>query len=193
MGSTHLKSLNSLPLGHRFATEWGMMQSQSLPNLLLFTERLYFTVLTYYLDMRKPCPLAHLTRLYAKRWHTVLCVNVLPDITLRDYLHCCEVSGTLPIKITTTPRGGLLLLPNIVAETYWSRLGRGEAVPDLEAMLSGKEYGPELSELGIQLANAPFGDSVSDNSRHSDQKIDTDAKPAESVHFPVPSPDETQK
>lgn len=175
----------------RLRQRWHLITERQPQPIIELIQTIYYMILEHYETTRRPLPFASVSRLYAKRLQSLLRKMNMQDLPLRDLVACVELSKTAPITVTYTPRAGILLLPGIVMQTYWSRQQRGESVGDLDGILNGKVDGPMLSPAGRELANSPFDTFSSDNPGHSEHKLDTPHFPSvDPADTTVPYPDE---
>lgn len=138
--------------------DWNQLIIHVADRIIPIAESIYYITLEHYINVRRPLPLIRIAQLYNRRIANILNRAGLPVLTVRDLCTCLSLSETVPLACNVAPRGGILLLPKIVAQTYASRVAQGQAMPDFTAMIQGLTDGPELSPAGLALASAPFED-----------------------------------
>ena len=185
MSSSQLKLLKPLII-----TEWDVPQKQARVNLLNpiwenirkyegpefrhLIQTIYYAVLDYYVNNKKPMPLAVLNRSYTKSLNTLVKRTNIGLIKITDFLHLINISDSAPIGLSPMRSGALGILPKIAAQTVMSRGMRGEPTCDILTLVLGDTEGPELSPAGMKLAYAPF-----DELELPAQKFDIAPKAAE--------------
>ncbi len=170
----------------RYAAMWQVIQSKASEPLLGLLTEVYYKILEHYQMTCLGMPLALLNRSFNKRWGTVLRDAGITATTLGEVLRAAELSGTLPINVISTIKGGFVLFPlqaaltisalqqrnadimmakypNITDAKDWDAL---EKPPTYEEVTSQFEMfhegvpGPYLRGNGLKRAMAPFEDTA---------------------------------